>query len=210
MNQLGSDHSQFRILCSFIEWCPEENFTVYERPGRVIPFHHSFLSLRRTFINALCIINKATNMGILSAPTKSTTPSDFPVIQYVDDTLIIMKASQRELFCLKGILHSFSILTGLKINFHKSCLLPINLDVTKTIQLAAVFGCQVGTFPFTYLGLPMGLTRPKVKDYLPLITKVERRLNAIGSWLSIAERLTLVNSTFSVMPIFACAPLRYQ
>jgi hypothetical protein len=47
----------------------------------------------------------------------------------------------------------------------------------------------------------MGLTRPKIKEYLPLITKFERRLNAISSWLSMAGRLTLVNSTFSAMHI---------
>jgi hypothetical protein len=37
-------------------------------------------------------------------------------------------------------MHSFSMSTGLKINFHKFCLLPINLDATKTNQLATVFG----------------------------------------------------------------------
>jgi hypothetical protein len=119
-----------------------------------------------------------------------------------------MKASQRDLFCLKGIFHSFSLATGLKINFHKSCLLPINLDTVKTGQLAIVFGCQLGTFPFTYLGLPMGLTKPKVKEYLPLITKIERRLNANNTWFSMARRPTLVKSTFSAMHIFAMCTLK--
>jgi hypothetical protein len=32
-------------------------------------------------------------MGILWAPLDGATPSDFPVIQYADDTLIIMNAS---------------------------------------------------------------------------------------------------------------------
>jgi hypothetical protein len=155
-----------------------------------------------------CIINKAADMDILSAPIESITPSNFLVIQYANDTLIIMKASMRELFCLKGILHSFCTSTELKINFPKSCFLLINLDVTKTTQLAVVFGCQIGTFPFTYLGLPIGLTRLKVKDYLSLITKVERRLNSISSWLSMAGRLILVNSTYSAMPIFAMCTLK--
>jgi hypothetical protein len=66
------------------------------------------------------IINKAADVSILLAPIESITPFDFPVIQYADDTLIIMKVSQRELFYLKGIMHSFSMLTELNINFHKS------------------------------------------------------------------------------------------
>jgi hypothetical protein len=112
------------------------------------------------------------------------------------------------LFYLKGILHSFSISTGLKINFNKSCLLPINLDAFKSDQLATIFGCQIGSFSFTYMGLPMGLTKPRIKDYLPLINKVERRLNATNIWLSMAGRLTLVNPTFSAMPIFAICTLK--
>lgn len=107
-----------------------------------------------------CIINKAAILGILSALIDNSNSPDFPVIQYVDDTLIIMKASQRDLFCLKGILHS-SASTGLKINFNKSCLMPINLEPKKTVQLAVVFGCQIGSFPFTYLGLSLGITKPR-------------------------------------------------
>lgn len=39
------------------------------------------------------IINNATFLGILSPPFESNSLSDFPSMQYVDDTLIIMKAS---------------------------------------------------------------------------------------------------------------------
>jgi hypothetical protein len=97
--------------------------------------------------------------------------------------------------------------TGLNINFDKSCLLPINLDHQKVVHLAAVFGCRIGTFPFTYLGPPLGITKPTIKDYLPLINIIERRLNSTNLWLSLAGRLTLINSTFFAMPIFAmCTP----
>jgi hypothetical protein len=32
--------------------------------------------------------------------------------------------------------------------------------MNKLQDLASAFGCQVGTMPFTYLGLPMGTTNP--------------------------------------------------
>jgi hypothetical protein len=67
-----------------------------------------------------------------------------------------------------GILHSFTTSIGLKVNYKKSCLLPINLDASKATQLVRVFGCQADSFPFTYLGIPMGLTKPKVRDFFPL------------------------------------------
>lgn len=84
------------------------------------------------------IINKATCMGILLTPIMSHNQYEFPIIQYVDPTLIVMKASQWELFCMKGILHSFSELICLKVNYNKSCLLPSSLDAIKTAQLVVV------------------------------------------------------------------------
>jgi hypothetical protein len=80
-----------------------------------------------------------------------------------------MQADARQLFCLKALLHSFAISTGLKVNFHKSCLIPINVPTEKVPLLTGVFGCVEGQLPFTYLGIPLGTTKPLVKDYAPLI-----------------------------------------
>jgi hypothetical protein len=52
-----------------------------------------------------------------------------------------MKASQRKLFCLKGILNTFSISTGIKVNCSKSYLLPINVTNEDAIHLATGFSC---------------------------------------------------------------------
>jgi hypothetical protein len=47
------------------------------------------------------IINKATQMGHLRLPIPAPT-LDFPIIQYVDDTLIILEASTTQLFFPEG------------------------------------------------------------------------------------------------------------
>jgi hypothetical protein len=134
-------------------------------------------------------------------PIPAPSP-DFLVIQYADDTLIVLEASATQLFFLNGVLQSFSDSTGLKINFSKSMMVPINLSNDKLTHLARTFGCQTGSFPFTYLGLPLGLTRPKVDDFLPLISKCERRLNYISPFLSQAGRLELTNSVLTALPTF--------
>jgi hypothetical protein len=74
--------------------------------------------------------------------------------------------------------------------------------------LAQAFGCDVGTFPFTYLGLPMGLTKPQVKDYAPLIYRIERRMSATSQFLSYAGRLQLVNSVISSLPTYYMCSLK--
>lgn len=78
------------------------------------------------------------------------------VIQYADDTLIILPANQQELQIIKEIIDSYARATGLKINYAKSQLMPINVNAQKTLDLANALGCQVGEMPFTYLGLPLG------------------------------------------------------
>jgi hypothetical protein len=53
------------------------------------------------------ILNRAVQLGLLQLPIPA--PSlDFPIIQYADDTLIIMEASATQLFFLKGVLQSYS------------------------------------------------------------------------------------------------------
>jgi hypothetical protein len=65
----------------------------------------------------------------------------------------------------------------------------------------------VGSFPFTYLGLPLGLTKPQVNDYALLICRIERRMSATSQFLSYAGRLQLVNSVISSLPTYyMCSP----
>jgi len=48
-------------------------------------------------------------------------------------------------------------------------MVPINLSEEKLDHLARTFGYDKGSFPFTYLVLPLGITKPKVEDFLPLV-----------------------------------------
>jgi hypothetical protein len=109
-------------------------------------------------------------MGMCKSPAQSLGldfEDFFPTVQYAVDTLIILPADGRQLFNLKGLLRSFSDSTGLNVNFRKSFLVPINVTPEKSYHLARTFGCEVGEMPFTYLGLPVGTTRPSVQDFTP-------------------------------------------
>lgn len=97
----------------------------------------------------------------------------FPILQYADDTLLIMQVDARQLYCLKALLHSFAQSTGLRVNFLKSCLVPVNAPQDKVPHLSGVFGCSIGELPFTYLGIPLGTTKPLVKDFAPLFVELK-------------------------------------
>ena len=113
-----------------------------------------------------------------------------------------MEACPNQLSYLEDLLLPFSTSTGLKVNFSKSMLVPINLSDDQASSLATSFGCELGKLPFTYLGLPMGLTKPKVVYFLPLVQKCERRLTCTSSLLSQAGRREVTNSIFTAMPMF--------
>lgn len=87
-------------------------------------------------------------------------------------------------------------------------MLPINVSPKKMENLSNTFGCQIGTFPFTYLGLPMGTTKPKVEDYAPLMDKIERRLSACSSLLTYSGRLQMVKSVISSTATYAMCTLK--
>ena len=148
------------------------------------------------------LINKGKDMGLINLPIPLQTEKDFPIIQYVDDTLIIMEGDPRQLFFLKTILQNFSESTGLKVNYNKSMMLPINISGEKLDMLSRTFGCFKGVLPFTYLGLPVGTTKPKIVDFLPLVNKCERRLGGVSSMLNLAGRLQITNAVLSALPTF--------
>ncbi len=94
------------------------------------------------------------------------------------------------------------------MNFDKSSLDPLNLKQDKADLLAGILGCQIGSLPFTYLGLPLGTTRPRVVDFAPLLDRVERRLTASSMFLPQGGRLTLINSVLSSIPTYYMSSLQ--
>jgi hypothetical protein len=101
------------------------------------------------------IINKARQQDLLKLPLAANCGQDFPIVQYADDTLLIMEACPRQLFFLRAVLNSFATSTGLKVNYNKSSMYHINVCPAKMEILAGTLNCQTGSMPFTYLGVPL-------------------------------------------------------
>jgi hypothetical protein len=139
---------------------------------------------------------------LLHIPIPSQDGYEFPIIQYVDDTIIVLRASQMELLCLKALLKTYGQSTGLRVNYTKSGLVPLNMSQQQAQIIGGVFAYRIREMPFTYLGLPLGTTKPCVEHYAPLMDRVERQLTGISSMLTHDGRLQLVNSVISSLPTF--------
>jgi hypothetical protein len=112
------------------------------------------------------LINEAKERGLLRLPINVGYTIDFPVIQYADDTLLVMEACPLQLITLKALLNTYADSLGLKVNYSKSVMVPINISQERLQHLAATFNCQAGSLPFTYLGLPLGTHQPSMQDCL--------------------------------------------
>jgi hypothetical protein len=127
-----------------------------------------------------------------------------PMLQYADDTLIIMRAGEPAAARLKLLLDQFAEATGLTINFHKSTLVQMHVDAAELVQIQAALGCRVEGFPQTYLGPPLSAEKLKLQDFAPLIAKIDRYLSGwCAILLSAGGRIVLLNAILDALPIFA-------
>lgn len=148
------------------------------------------------------IVNGAFRRNLIAHPISNNFAGDYPIVQYADDTLIIVLGDAAQLLLLKGLLRTFTDVTGLQVNFDKSFLVPMNMDDNRAAHLAATQECKVGEMPFTYLGLPLGTTKTTVDEFMPILTRIEKRLMGINKLLNYSARLLMVNSVLTALPTF--------
>lgn len=120
------------------------------------------------------LIRHAFRARRLAHPLSPTTPC--PVLQYADDTLIICRADSGAASCLKEVLDDFAAATGLAINFHKSCFIPMHVPPEEARSMASTLECPLSSFPQPYLGLPLSPTKLPNSAYAPLLLSFDRRL----------------------------------
>jgi hypothetical protein len=126
------------------------------------------------------------------------------VLQYADDTLIVARADDAAVLQLKALLCSFTRATGLSINYTKSTLVPTHILGPNVESYVGILGCSQGSFPQTYLGLPLSNEKLNLAAYAPIITSADKYLS--GWWASLLNhqgRLVLVNAVLDSLPVYA-------
>nr|GEV84782.1 putative ribonuclease H protein At1g65750 family [Tanacetum cinerariifolium] len=96
--------------------------------------------------------------------------------QLADDTIIFTHPSVQELKHIKDILNFFEQVLRLKMNPSKTALYEINIPAHQLSILAEVFQCNVGLFPFDYLGIPIGAILRRVVTWLPIVQRFKKKL----------------------------------
>ena len=76
-------------------------------------------------------------------------------------------------------------------------------------KFAKILGCKVGSFPVTYLSLPLCKGQANEEVWNPVIEKVETKLSTWKtSYLSLGGRITLIKALMGNLPIYFMSILK--
>ena len=110
---------------------------------------------------------------------------------------------------LRAILTLFESMSGLKVNYHTSMLVGVNVEESWLGEAAFVLSCKIGKIPFMYLGLSIGGDARRLSFWEPVIDCIKSRLSDRKSKnLSFGGRLILLKSVLSSLPVYALSFFR--
>lgn len=125
------------------------------------------------------------------------------ILQYADDTIIFIEHDIAKARNMKLVLCLFEYLSGLKTNFNKSELFCFGKAKEEKDAYRQLFGCEMGSLPFTYLGIPIHHRRLTNKKWKCIEDRFEKRLSCWkGKLMSYGGRLVLINSVLTSLPMF--------
>lgn len=86
--------------------------------------------------------------------------------------MFVGNATIQNVQTLKCVLRCFELISGLKVNFHKSKLAGVAVDRDCLGRFAAILHCKLMTILFVYLGIPVGGRLKSLALWDPIITKM--------------------------------------
>ena len=93
--------------------------------------------------------------------------------------------------------------TGQTINWNKSLIYFFNVSEARKNKFKRIIGYETGSFPCSYLGLPLVLSPPD-SFWNSLIDKIHSKLAGWkGSLLSQASKIVVLKSVLQTVPLYA-------
>lgn len=104
---------------------------------------------------------------------------------------------------MKSVLRSFEMVSSLKINFWKNCLMGVNVQDSFLQMTADFLHCRIGALFFNYLDLFVGASLKRLQTWQPMNENLRRRLNGWRNrYVSFRGRIVYINSVLNSIPTF--------
>jgi len=97
-------------------------------------------------------------------------------LHFADETLLLGEKSWANVCALRDVLILFEAVSGLKVSFHKSMLVGVNIYVSWLTEVASLLNCKMGKVPLIYLGLPIGGNPCRLSFWDPVVNHIKSRL----------------------------------
>ncbi|KAK1420098.1 hypothetical protein QVD17_21428 [Tagetes erecta] len=134
------------------------------------------------------------------------TPQNGPIMSHLlfaDDAIFVGTWSMSNIMNLSRILRCFYLASGLKVNYKKSRIFGLGVEDELINQAADNLKCQVGKFPFKYLGMPIGANMNHIKNWKDVVDIFESRLSTWkAKTLSFGGKITLLKSVLGSLPLY--------
>ena len=149
------------------------------------------------------LITKASDLNVLSGIALPRCEVPISHLQFADDVVMFLEADKNSIVGVKRVLQCFQIVSGLKINFAKSCLYGYSLDEDIVKSWANILGCSVGRGAMSYLGATLGSSPSNLRFWDPLIRKIKAKIESLDATsISIAGRVIILQSVMDNIPSY--------
>ncbi|GKF02837.1 hypothetical protein Tco_0029760, partial [Tanacetum coccineum] len=140
-------------------------------------------------------LSTAVSSGLIRCVKFGSPEVTISHLFYVDDLIITTEWNANDLDNIIHVLQVFYLASGLRINIQKSNIYGIGVSDVDVSSMARNSRCASGSFPFTYLELPIGSNMSLTSSWQVLMDKFQSKLS---SWkanlLSIGGRHTLIKA----------------
>lgn len=96
------------------------------------------------------LMRNAVSLGIFKGFKIWNEEEVISILQYANDTLLVGEATWSNLWATKSILRCFEMVSGLKVKFHKSRVIGVNVDNIFLNDATIFLSFKRGGVPFKY------------------------------------------------------------
>ena len=157
------------------------------------------------------MLDKSARSGLIQGVLQDFREGGILSLQYADDTILFSSADFSHPYNLKHVIMWFEQIFGMRVNFHKSEIITLNLQEEDTQRVASIFNCPIGSFPLKYLGVPLHYDKLSREELQPLVDKLLHRIAGWrGELLSLAARDLLVKTCLVSIPIYLLSFIKFS